>query len=178
MALRAFEKCRNSSRSGGFAAGPGGAAYGNATAGYGDNASAWNASLFAGWHNENNWLDAAASIDRGDDYAFDGGTVRATEFDRSQYRFGYGRRIGDADIARLMDEIALPINLEIAATEEMRSIALRHRPHAACIVPERREERTTEGGIDAAGGVQGLGDISITLLITGYRDPIHSQVRR
>jgi len=87
------------SRSGGFAAGPGGATYGNATAGYGDNASAWNASLFAGWHNENNWLDAAASVDRGDDYAFDGGTVRATEFDRSQYRFGYGRRIGEAEIA-------------------------------------------------------------------------------
>ena len=87
------------SRSGGFAAGPGGATYGNATAGYGDNASAWNASLFAGWHDENNWLDAAASVDRGDDYAFDGGTVRASEFDRSQYRFGYGRRLGEADIA-------------------------------------------------------------------------------
>lgn len=87
------------SRSGGFAAGPGGGTYGNATAGYADNASAWSASLFAGWHNENNWLDAAASVDRGDDYAFDGGTVRATEFDRSQYRFGYGRRFGDAEIA-------------------------------------------------------------------------------
>src|ERR1700687_3682455 len=47
--------------------------------------------------------------------------------------------------------IALPLNLEMAATEEMLAIALKHRPHAACIVPEKREERTTEGGIDAAG---------------------------
>jgi pyridoxine 5-phosphate synthase len=61
------------------------------------------------------------------------------------------RHITDADIDRLMAEIALPLNLEMAATEEMLAIALRHRPHAACIVPERREERTTEGGLDAAG---------------------------
>jgi pyridoxine 5-phosphate synthase len=61
------------------------------------------------------------------------------------------RHIGDADIERLMECIALPLNLEMAATDEMLAIALRHRPHAACIVPERREERTTEGGIDAAG---------------------------
>ena len=61
------------------------------------------------------------------------------------------RHITDADIARLMAEIALPLNLEMAATEEMRTIALAHRPHAACIVPEKREERTTEGGLDAAG---------------------------
>jgi len=58
------------------------------------------------------------------------------------------RHIGDRDIERLRQGIALPLNLEMAATEEMLSIALRHRPHAACIVPERREERTTEGGID------------------------------
>jgi pyridoxine 5-phosphate synthase len=50
-----------------------------------------------------------------------------------------------------MAEIALPLNLEMAATEEMLAIALRHKPHAACIVPERREERTTEGGLDADG---------------------------
>ena len=50
-----------------------------------------------------------------------------------------------------MAEIGLPLNLEMAATEEMLAIALRHRPHAACIVPEKREERTTEGGLDAAG---------------------------
>jgi pyridoxine 5-phosphate synthase len=61
------------------------------------------------------------------------------------------RHITDRDIDRLMAEIALPLNLEMAATEEMLGIALAHRPHAACIVPEKREERTTEGGLDAAG---------------------------
>jgi pyridoxine 5-phosphate synthase len=61
------------------------------------------------------------------------------------------RHITDDDIDRLMVEIDLPLNLEMAATEEMLAIALRHRPHAACIVPEKREERTTEGGLDAAG---------------------------
>ncbi len=61
------------------------------------------------------------------------------------------RHITDGDIDRLMGEIDLPLNLEMAATEEMLGIALAHRPHAACIVPERREERTTEGGLDAAG---------------------------
>jgi pyridoxine 5-phosphate synthase len=61
------------------------------------------------------------------------------------------RHISDADIDRLAREIDLPLNLEMAATEEMVEIALNHRPHAACIVPEKREERTTEGGIDAAG---------------------------
>ena len=61
------------------------------------------------------------------------------------------RHITDTDIDRLMAEIALPLNLEMAATEEMLAIALAHKPHAACIVPERREERTTEGGLDAAG---------------------------
>jgi len=61
------------------------------------------------------------------------------------------RHITDGDIDRLMAEIALPLNLEMAATEEMLEIALRHKPNAACIVPERREERTTEGGLDAAG---------------------------
>jgi pyridoxine 5-phosphate synthase len=61
------------------------------------------------------------------------------------------RHITDGDIDRLMAEIDLPLNLEMAATEEMLAIALAHRPHAACIVPERREERTTEGGLDAAG---------------------------
>ena len=61
------------------------------------------------------------------------------------------RHISDADIDRLAQEIDLPLNLEMAATGEMLAIALAHKPHAACIVPERREERTTEGGIDAAG---------------------------
>jgi len=62
------------------------------------------------------------------------------------------RHISDHDIARLTEEIDLPLNLEMAATEEMLAIAIRHHPHAACIVPERREERTTEGGLDAASG--------------------------
>jgi pyridoxine 5-phosphate synthase len=62
------------------------------------------------------------------------------------------RHITDDDITRLINDIALPLNLEMAATDEMLAIALRHGPHAACIVPERREERTTEGGLDAAGG--------------------------
>ncbi len=61
------------------------------------------------------------------------------------------RHMTDADIARLVAEIDLPLNLEMAATDEMLAIALTHRPHAACIVPERRAERTTEGGLDAAG---------------------------
>jgi pyridoxine 5-phosphate synthase len=61
------------------------------------------------------------------------------------------RHMTDADIAELVTGIALPLNLEMAATDEMLAIALRHRPHAACIVPERRAERTTEGGLDAAG---------------------------
>ena len=61
------------------------------------------------------------------------------------------RHITDRDLDRLMAEIDLPLNLEIAATQEMVGIALAHRPHAACIVPEKREDRTTEGGLDAAG---------------------------
>ena len=61
------------------------------------------------------------------------------------------RHISDGDIDRLVQEIDLPLNLEMAATDEMLAIALAHKPHAACIVPEKREERTTEGGIDAAG---------------------------
>ncbi|MFC7500146.1 pyridoxine 5'-phosphate synthase [Enterovirga sp. GCM10030262] len=61
------------------------------------------------------------------------------------------RHITDDDIHRLMERLTIPLNLEMAATEEMLEIALRHRPHAACIVPEKREERTTEGGLDAAG---------------------------
>lgn len=61
------------------------------------------------------------------------------------------RHIVDSDIEGLMRELKIPLNFEMAATEEMVGIALRHRPHAACIVPEKREERTTEGGLDAAG---------------------------
>jgi pyridoxine 5-phosphate synthase len=61
------------------------------------------------------------------------------------------RHIVDDDIARLKAEIAKPLNLEMAATEEMVRIAVKTRPHAACLVPERRQERTTEGGLDVAG---------------------------
>ncbi len=61
------------------------------------------------------------------------------------------RHIRDEDISALMERLTIPLNLEMAATEEMLEIALRHRPHAACLVPEKREERTTEGGLDAAG---------------------------
>jgi pyridoxine 5-phosphate synthase len=60
------------------------------------------------------------------------------------------RHISDDDIERLTEALALPLNFEMAATEEMQRIALRHRPHAVCIVPERREERTTEGGLEVA----------------------------
>ena len=58
------------------------------------------------------------------------------------------RHISDTDIARLKTELTRPLNLEMAATEEMLAIALRHAPHACCLVPEKREERTTEGGLD------------------------------
>ena len=61
------------------------------------------------------------------------------------------RHISDGDIERLTKALSIPLNLEMAATDEMAAIALKARPHAACIVPEKREERTTEGGIDAAG---------------------------
>ncbi len=61
------------------------------------------------------------------------------------------RHIRDEDIDRLMAELHKPLNLEMAATEEMLAIALRHRPHAVCLVPEKREERTTEGGLDVIG---------------------------
>ncbi|SMO76701.1 pyridoxine 5'-phosphate synthase [Paracoccus laeviglucosivorans] len=67
------------------------------------------------------------------------------------------RHISDADIDNLMANLRLPLNLEMAATAEMQTIALRHRPHAVCIVPEKREERTTEGGLDVAGNEAALG---------------------
>jgi pyridoxine 5-phosphate synthase len=60
------------------------------------------------------------------------------------------RHITDADIEGLMAALTLPLNFEMAATDEMQAIALRHKPHAVCIVPERREERTTEGGLEVA----------------------------
>ncbi len=60
------------------------------------------------------------------------------------------RHMVDADIEALMDGLTVPLNFEMAATDEMQAIALRHKPHAVCIVPERREERTTEGGLEVA----------------------------
>lgn len=79
------------------------------------------------------------------------------------------RHIRDEDIATLMAALNVPLNLEMAATAEMLEIALRHRPHAACIVPERREERTTEGGLDAAGQIEALGPIVAALNESGVR---------
>ncbi len=60
------------------------------------------------------------------------------------------RHISDSDIDRLMEGLTLPLNLEMAATDEMQAIALRHKPHAVCIVPEKRQEVTTEGGLEVA----------------------------
>jgi len=79
------------------------------------------------------------------------------------------RHMTDADIARLVAEIDLPLNLEMAATDEMLGIALKNRPHAACIVPERRAERTTEGGLDARGQHNTLAPIVQRLAGEGIR---------
>ncbi len=79
------------------------------------------------------------------------------------------RHISDEDIDRLMDTLSLPLNLEMAATPEMLEIALRHKPHAACIVPERREERTTEGGLDAVRGRETLRPLVGALTESGVR---------
>lgn len=79
------------------------------------------------------------------------------------------RHISDADIDALMEHLALPLNLEMAATEEMQRIALRHRPHAVCLVPEKREERTTEGGLDVAGNDSMLTDFIAPLREAGCR---------
>jgi pyridoxine 5-phosphate synthase len=79
------------------------------------------------------------------------------------------RHIMDSDLARIQAATGLPLNLEMAATPEMLEIALRHRPHAACIVPERREERTTEGGLDAAGLHNQLAPVVSRLSDAGIR---------
>lgn len=95
------------------------------------------------------------------------------------------RHIADEDILRLVDEIDLPLNLEMAATDEMLEIALRHSPHAACIVPEKREERTTEGGLNVVGGhnhlapfVRALQDakIRVSLFIEPDRESLDAAV--
>jgi pyridoxine 5-phosphate synthase len=79
------------------------------------------------------------------------------------------RHIRDDDIARLKAEIAKPLNLEMAATEEMVGIAVKTAPHAACLVPERREERTTEGGLDVAGQHDALAPVVASLKDAGIR---------
>ncbi|QKR98763.1 pyridoxine 5'-phosphate synthase [Sphingomonas sp. CL5.1] len=79
------------------------------------------------------------------------------------------RHITDDDIARLSADLSIPLNLEMAATGEMLAIALRHRPHAACIVPEKRAERTTEGGLDAAGQFDHLAPMVRELGAAGVR---------
>jgi pyridoxine 5-phosphate synthase len=79
------------------------------------------------------------------------------------------RHITDEDIERLRAEIDLPLNLEMAATDEMVAIALHHRPHAACLVPERRQEVTTEGGLDVAGGFDYLQPYVARLVEAGIR---------
>src|SRR6202162_1911321 len=79
------------------------------------------------------------------------------------------RHIVDDDIARLKERISRPLNLDMAATPEMVAIACKVRPHAACIVPERRAERTTEGGLDAAGQRQALRTAAGKLAAAGIR---------
>ena len=79
------------------------------------------------------------------------------------------RHIFDDDLERLMNELELPLNFEMAATDEMRDIALRHKPHAACIVPEKREEVTTEGGLDAVKGYNYLVPYVRELVDAGIR---------
>ena len=79
------------------------------------------------------------------------------------------RHIADSDILRLVEEIDLPLNLEMAATGEMLEIALRHAPHAACIVPEKREERTTEGGLNVVQGHNHLAPYVRALQEAGIR---------
>ena len=79
------------------------------------------------------------------------------------------RHISDTDIERLIDQLNVPLNFEMAATEEMLDIALKHRPHAACLVPEKREERTTEGGLDAIKGHDHLRPFVKTLTEAGIR---------
>ena len=91
------------------------------------------------------------------------------------------RHIVDDDIERLMNELELPLNFEMAATDEMRDIALRHKPHAACIVPEKREEVTTEGGLDAVKGYNYLVPYVRELVDAGIRvslfvDPENDQL--
>ncbi|MDO5706644.1 MAG: pyridoxine 5'-phosphate synthase, partial [Paracoccus sp. (in: a-proteobacteria)] len=106
------------------------------------------------------WPDPLRAARLAEDAGADGITAHLRE-DR--------RHITDADIDGLMRELRLPLNLEMAATPEMQAIALRHRPHAVCIVPEKREERTTEGGLDVAGNADALAAFIAPLRDAGSR---------
>jgi len=79
------------------------------------------------------------------------------------------RHMVDADIDALMENLTIPLNFEMATTDEMQSIALRHKPHAVCVVPEKREERTTEGGLEVAREENKLGDFIAPLRDAGCR---------
>lgn len=79
------------------------------------------------------------------------------------------RHISDADIDGLMAALTTPLNFEMAATAEMQAIALRHKPHAVCIVPEKREERTTEGGLEVVRDERRLADFIAPLREAGCR---------
>ena len=79
------------------------------------------------------------------------------------------RHISDADIDGLMEVLSVPLNFEMAATDEMQAIALRHKPHAVCIVPEKREERTTEGGLEVANDENRLAHFIAPLRDVGCR---------
>lgn len=79
------------------------------------------------------------------------------------------RHIRDADMAAIREAVAIPLNFEMAATTEMARIATEVRPHAVCLVPERREERTTEGGLDVAGDAVRLADYIAPLARMGAR---------
>lgn len=106
------------------------------------------------------WPDPVRAAQIAEDAGADGITAHLRE-DR--------RHISDNDIDRLMAALRLPLNLEMAATPEMQAIALRHRPHAVCVVPEKREERTTEGGLDVAGNETFLADFIAPLREAGSR---------
>ncbi len=91
------------------------------------------------------------------------------------------RHISDDDITRLMADIDIPLNLEMAATDEMLEIALRHKPYACCLVPEKREELTTEGGLDVVGQHNRLKPFIDALQSAGIKssffiDPIEDQI--
>ncbi|TKW66458.1 MAG: pyridoxine 5'-phosphate synthase [Paracoccus denitrificans] len=106
------------------------------------------------------WPDPLRAAQMVEDAGADGITAHLRE-DR--------RHISDTDIDALMAELRLPLNLEMAATAEMQTIALRHKPHAICLVPEKREERTTEGGLDVAGNDNALAHYITPLREAGSR---------